>query len=29
MTGNSKISIKARWKLAVWDNDYLISILAN
>lgn len=26
---NSKISIKVRWKLAVWDNDYLISILAN
>ena len=26
---DSKISIKARRKLAAWDNDYLLSILAN
>ena len=26
---HSKISIKARRKLAAWDNDYLLSILAN
>ena len=25
---DSKISIKARRKLAAWDNDYLLSILA-
>ena len=26
---HSKISIKARRKLAAWDNDYLLSILSN
>ena len=25
----SKISIKAKRKLAAWDNDYLLSILSN
>ena len=26
---HSKLSIKAKRKLAAWDNDYLLSILSN